>query len=166
MLYEVTLVQRYFQQVCINRWNYVGSGTPAAVQGSFALVSAMGFIPTGTPLTIPANGIFAALRPLQSNQLTYVEVIAKAIYDPIDFYGTAIPTGFNTGTNVNEAATPALAYGFVSSRTRQDVARATKRFAGVGEASMLAGGTLDGATITGRSSPSTMRGTQFPSRQR
>jgi hypothetical protein len=45
-LYEVVLEQRYYNQQVVNRWNYVGSGTPASVTGSFALLSALGFIST------------------------------------------------------------------------------------------------------------------------
>lgn len=141
MLYEVTLRQTYFAQQVINRFHYNSAGTPASVQGSFALTYAMGFVPDGTPPVWDEDALFWAIRDITSNQLVFNEVEVAAMYDPVDFYLRPFGSGV-AGLVSTEAASPVLAYGFQSNRVRTDVRRGSKRFAGVLEAYVGAGGQI------------------------
>lgn len=142
MLYEVTLRQEYYGQACLNRWTYVSGGTPAAVSGSFALVKAMGFILNTVPPIVTPNTIFDTLGQIQKDAVTYREVEARAIYDPLDFYVTPFPSGTVGRVTASEGLSPVAAYGFRTNRVRQDVRRATKRFVGVVESWSGPGGVL------------------------
>jgi len=59
-LYEVVVEQSYAGQQCINRFNYVSSGTPSGVTGSFGLIAALGLLLEGEPVGFPAD-MFGAL---------------------------------------------------------------------------------------------------------
>jgi len=147
LIYEVTLTQRYFNQLAINRWNYLSTGTPTGVTGSFALLSALGFIDDDG--VFPADTLGLSLNGFQPVEVIWEGVIAKAIREaPLDFYDYGYPAGTNGGNAGSDAASPALAYGFRTNRTRTDIRRATKRFVGVLEGGMNDGGVLDSATIT------------------
>lgn len=141
MLYEVVVYQTYFQQQIVNRWNYVSSGVPASVSGSFGLTSALGFISDNG--LFPANSLFAAIRAMQVPALAYASVTVRAAadYDVEDFYERPFITGTN-GTGGGEGASPAIAYGFRTNRVRLDIDRATKRIAGVTEDWMVSGGLI------------------------
>ena len=146
-LYEVVLEQRYGNQQCINRWNYVGTGTPSAVQMSFALLSAMGFLPVAT--TLPTGTVGNALQGIQSVAVTFVQALARAIYVDTDFYNSPFLAG--TAGAVGTAAgalSPTAAFGFRSSRVRQSVRRGFKRFVGVDKGMVDSGGQLVGAAQT------------------
>lgn len=146
MLYEVTLRQSYFGQQCINRFHYNSAGTPAAVSGSFALVSAMGFIPDAELGTYDETKLFHKLRLIQSTSLTYTEVEARALYDVVDFY-TRPWSPPAPGLSGGEAGAPFLATGFRSNRVRTDIRRSFKRFAGISESAVAAGGAIDGGVL-------------------
>ena len=131
-LYEVVLEQRYMQQQCINRWNYVGSGTPAAVVPSFGLLSALGMIANIT--TLEDGTVAGEIQALQNSQVIFVQATARAVYVDEDFY--ANPFVANTVGNVGSLATsmsPLDAYGFRSNRVRQSIGRGYKRFVGMDE---------------------------------
>jgi len=132
-LYEVVLEQRYNGQQCINRWNYVGSGTPAAVTPSFALLSAMGFLAVTT--TFVTTTVAGKCQLMQNPQVTFVQATARAVYIDEDFYGN----GFLSNTiGVNPAGGNPLssfgAFGFRTNRVLQSIGRGYKRFVGVSEA--------------------------------
>lgn len=132
-LYEVVLDARYNGQQVINRWNYLGSGTPSAVTPSFALLSAMGFLAITT--TFDTDTVAGKCQLLQNPQITYIQATARAVFIDDDFYGN----GFLSGTiGVNPAGGNPL-YGqatfpFRSNRVKQSIGRGYKRFAGVSEA--------------------------------
>lgn len=148
MLYEVTLFQSYFGQSCINRWNYLMTGTPAAVQGSFGLISALGAIPAIIDGLFPVGSVWRIIRDQQSDQVTFTAVVAKAIYDVEDFYELPyVPA--KAGNVSGEALSPVMAYGFRSNRTRTDIRRGTKRFVGVPESYVGSGGVLTGSGPAG-----------------
>lgn len=150
MLYEVTLFQSYYGQSCINRFNYLMTGTPAAVQGSFGLISALGAIPAILDGLFPAGGLWRAIRDQQSDQVTFTATVAKAVYDVEDFYELPyVPA--KAGNVSGEALSPVMAYGFRSNRTRTDIRRGTKRFVGVPEANVGGGGVLVGTGASGAS---------------
>lgn len=132
-LYELTLEGEYAGQQTINRWNYLSSGSLGSVTGSFGLVFAAGFIPDGTPPAYNPDGLYAAIGALQVPSQKYIQVIAKNLYDPTDFYALPLPSNA-AGTNNGEGMSPINAYGLRSTLVRLDVRRGTKRFCGVNEA--------------------------------
>lgn len=144
MLYEVVLTQTFLNQQCINRWNYVGSGTPAAVTPSFALTNALGAV-ASVGVYDPAK-MMKLIAGVQSNGVTFDNIIVKAIYDVLDFYALPFvePLG---GSQTGDSLPPFAAVGFRTSRVRQDIRRATKRFVGVTETNQ-AGGVLTSAFQT------------------
>jgi hypothetical protein len=143
-IYELTLTQTFENQVCINRWNYLMTGTPAAVSGSFALVSAAGAIydEVHVPPQYPTGTLMDYIHAMQSTLVQYQEITCFNPYDPVDFYQTPFVPPY-TGGFSGEANSPVLAIGFRSNVVRRDIRRATKRFVGVGEAFPGNGGSLD-----------------------
>jgi len=131
-LYEVVVEQRYNQQQCINRFNYLGTGTPSAVTPSFGLLSIMGFLAAST--TFVTTTVAGKMQLLQNPQVTFIQATARAVYIDDDFYGN----GFLSGTiGVNPAGGNPLfgqaAFAFRSNRVKQSIGRGYKRFAGVSE---------------------------------
>jgi len=140
MIYEVVLSQTLFDQEIINRWNYLSTGTPVGITGAAALISALGFKDTAGVL--PTGTLGAKLQEFQPVELFYNSVLSKAIREaPTDFYDYAYPVGMHGIADGGTAGTPTLAFGFRTNRVRTDVARGTKRFAGVQEVNTLTGGT-------------------------
>lgn len=133
---EVTLEQEVAEMVAINRFTYVGTGTPAAVSMSFGLVSAMGAIPdTGQ---YPVSGLMRILSELQSNTIGFVSISVKNLYSFTDFYQTPFVVSL-IGLQTGDALPPTNAWGFRTNRTRLDIRRGFKRFAGVSEAGQSEG---------------------------
>lgn len=133
-LFEVTLSATFANQQIINRWNYIGGGTPAAVTPSFGLASAFGAVydEVHVPPQYPTDSILAQISALVSDQVSFQQLTVINLYDPTDFYQTPFVPAYNGTQNV-DSLSPAVAYGFRTNQVRRDVARATKRFAGVTE---------------------------------
>ncbi len=146
-LFEVILNQTYFSQQCVNRWNYSMVGTPSGVTGSFALINALGAILEGDPLDLPVDGFMAVLQALQNSQVVYVDIMARAIYDPTDFYTYTWTTPIVGGVT-GGGTSPTQAFGFRTNRLNQDVRRGQKRFVGVSISDDTNGGLFTGTTIT------------------
>jgi hypothetical protein len=141
-LYEVVLEQSFESQQVINRWNYVMSGTPAAVTGSFALISAMGGLALATALT--ENTVMGEIQDLQNASVTFVQITARAIYIDDDFYGNAfLANTIGSVGNAGSAGSPIDAYGFRSSRVKQSIRRGYKRFVGIDTAFVGSGGRIN-----------------------
>lgn len=128
-IYEIVLDSSYFNQSCINRWNYISSGTVSGITGSQALMSAMGFLPTGDPPAYPLSTIFQRIRDVSVTAVTFTQVIAKNIKDPLDFWTASFEPG-TAGLLSAVGLGPFNAAGFRTTRTRSDIARGTKRFVG------------------------------------
>jgi len=138
-LIEIVLTQSYVGQTCINRWNYLSSGSAVSITHSAALVAAMGFVPVAGDF--PADTIAAALQDLQTDAVIFEGMLAKSIQgDPLDFYDYAFPTGVVGGATGLQTMPPFNAWGFRTNRIRSDIARGTKRFVGVSEDAVLSGG--------------------------
>jgi hypothetical protein len=148
MLYELTVRSTYFGQQVINRWNYLSTGIPASVLGSFALVAAFGAIPEGTPpvydAALPFRIIYSGVS--YAHAVNTIEARAASTYDPTDFYERPFVGGY-FGTEGGEPQTPTISYGFRTNRVRLDVSRGTKRIAGVSETHVSNGGLLVGTGI-------------------
>ncbi len=140
MLYELVMRSIYFGQVCINRFNYVLTGTPAAASGSFGLQFAFF---GGAGVAPSATSVIGELLDIVSNQWTLTEIETRAIYSATDFYTRPFLTPV-VGEQAGDAASPVLAYGLRTNRVRSDIARGTKRFVGVPETVMGQGGVIPG----------------------
>lgn len=145
-LFEVTLTGTYFGQETISRWNYVESGTPAAVSRSFGLVFAFGGIAVDG--TYPEDTVLSALSNLCIADWTWQQITALAVYDPEDFYQTPFVPEYGGSVLTNPGLSPAVAFGFRSNQVRRDVRRAYKRFPGVGENDQELGGQIVSGTRT------------------
>lgn len=140
---EVVLTQEFGSQYCINRFNYVSNGTPAAVSLSFALASALGAIYDGSavPPQYPMDGLIATLSRAQATGVIFQTLSVKNVYSDVDFYETGF-TPTLTGAKTGETMPPFAAFGFYSSRVRQSVRRGMKRFVGLTEQDAGSGGRL------------------------
>lgn len=144
---EVILQTSYFGQECINRWNYLSSGTPAAVSHSFALASAMGWI-TGGGTDFPADTVAESIQELVSQSVDFIQVEVKNVYSVVDFYNTPFPSGTDGDVSATNGISPTSAYGLFSSRSRSDIRRGMKRFVGVTEGSISSGGVVVAPGLT------------------
>lgn len=146
-LYELVLNQTYFAQECVNRWNYVMEGTPSGVTGAYGLVFSAGAILEGDPPDLPTGGMMAILQALQDSQVVFVQISARNVYDPTDFYTYAWTTPI-TGAVSGGGVSPSVAWGFRTNRVRADVRRGQKRFVGVALSDSANGGLFTGGAIT------------------
>jgi len=145
-LMEITLFQTYYNQKCVNRWNYVASGTPAAVTYSFALAAIMGFLPTSTTLT--PDTVAGSLQALQNADVHFNSIISRSVYIDDDFYDSPFLVNTVGGSAGGTGAlSPTNAYGFYSSRVKQSIARGYKRFVGASEGTVLSGGQIESAFL-------------------
>jgi hypothetical protein len=148
MIYEVVLTQHYFNQLCINRWNYVSSGDAGTTIGSFGLLNALGFVPESG--VFPDDTVANLIQANQVPQVIFDNVLIKALYDdPTDFYDYAFPTGVIGKQVSGQGMSPMNAFGFRTNRVRTDVARGTKRFVGISEVVADAGGVIVSDTLAG-----------------
>jgi len=143
MLYEIVLEQSYYDQQVINRWNYVSTSTPSAVTLSFGLVNAFGGIPDTVTHAFPTGSLMDLISKVQATTLLYVSIVAKAIYDPTDFYTTPFPTGQHGLAATGEAMSPTAAWGMRSNQVRTDIKSGQKRLCGCTEGSVNPGGVVE-----------------------
>ena len=146
MLYELIVRQAYFGRSPLNVFHFNMTGTPATVTGSFALAKALGFIPNGLG-EFPPGSLFDQWRNSVTNDLQFLEVEAKALYDVEDFY-LAPFAGTVQGALTGESNSPVIAVGLRSSRVRTDIRGGHKRFAGVPESYVDEGGVLNAGAVT------------------
>lgn len=144
--YEAILTTTYYNQVCINRFHYKSEGVPASVLGSFALASAMGGVWVLPETAPPVDSVLGKVYALQNASVAWNSLVVNNIVDFADFY-TRPFTGLNAGGS-GEGLSPVMAFGFRSNRARRDIRRATKRFVGVGETGVGAGGIFTAGAIT------------------
>jgi hypothetical protein len=139
---ELVVTQEYYGQLVVNRYHYIGSGTPAAVSMSFGLIAATKYLAASIAGGVfPTPSVARQIQDIQVNTLHYISAYARDLYSVSDFYETPYPSGVN-GTQTGAPASPTLAYAVTSNRVRTDVRRGQKRFAGVKEEFMDAGGVL------------------------
>jgi len=145
--FEVVLSQRYYNQLVVNRYSYLSSGTPAAVSLSFGLAAAMGWtVQSGIPPLFNTGTIARRLQELASTELFFVSAYVRNLYSVTDFY--EVPFANSPHGNVSgDALSPTAALGLTSSRVRTDIRRGSKRLAGVVESSSGAGGAVVSGTL-------------------
>ena len=146
MLYELTMFGRYFNQQIINRFNYVSTGEPASVLGSFALTAAFGAIAVDG--VDPTTTLFYKIRIglVTAYVVESIVVRAASLYAPTDFYERPFVTPV-TGLVAEEGLSPASAIGYRTNRVRLDIDRGTKRFVGVPEIYTQTGGVITAAAL-------------------
>lgn len=156
-LYEVTLQQIYFGQECINRWNYQAPTIPSGSSGSFLLASAMGAIADDDTPAFDQTTILGKLQQLQVVAVTFSQLVIKNLYSVTDFYTYAFPTG-TVGAGGGEGMSPINALGYTSDRTVSNIRRSQKRFTGLAESVVDAGGVLSSAFATSAQALGTVMG--------
>lgn len=140
-LFEVTLSGTYFNQQIINRWNYVSSGDPGTVIRSFGLLTAFGANPVAN--IYPAAAPLGKISAMCALGFNFQQLTVLAVYDPTDFLQVPFTPDYG-GANVDDSPmSPVMAWGFRTNQVRRDVRRATKRFPGVPEEDVSAGGEIE-----------------------
>ena len=130
---ELLVTQRVNQQLAINRWHYVSTGTPAAVSLSFALISASGFLEaTGLPRVFGVNTLARAIQGMQTGSTQFISAYARDLFSATDFYESPYPSAV-VGEQVGETNATFVAMGYKTNRVRTDVRRGMKRIAGIPE---------------------------------
>lgn len=144
---ELVVTGSLFNNLVINRFHYVMSGTPAAVTPSFGLISAFGLIPgAGADPQFPANTPASAWQVCVGGDFKWVSAYARNLYSVTDFYELPYATRPQGGA-AGQVSSPFLAYGLKASRVRTDIRRGFKRLAGVTEDDMQQGGSVDSDEI-------------------
>lgn len=141
-IFQMIVQQKYFNQLTVNRWNYVSSTIPSAVNGSTGLAIALGFDQVdGSGLF--ADGTFAReWQDLISSSAEFVQIDIRDMYSFTDFFITPFPAGVIGQKSASNGLSPATAYGCKSTRVNLNVRQGTKRFVGVTEDGISSGGVL------------------------
>lgn len=132
-LYEVILEQNFANQQCINKWNYLSGEIPAGVSGAFKAIVGMGFAPDDDIEPFGAETIAGKMQVLQASFCFFVQVIARDIFNPLDYFTYAFPADTHGNNGTTQPMSPAAAYSFATNRSRGDMSRGQKRFVGVVE---------------------------------
>jgi hypothetical protein len=144
---ELVVNQTYQNQLVINRFHYIASGTPAAVTLSYGLLYATGYISSRLSAGVwPGTTIAGQHQALVVPGLKFISALARDLYSVSDFYEAPFPVN-PAGIFGGAAASPLLAYGMFGSRVRTDIRRGQKRIAGVSEDGMDAGGVVSAAAL-------------------
>lgn len=146
-LYEVALEQSYAGQQIINKWNYQSGAIPSGALGSLLCIVGMGFAPMGDIVAFGDGTIAKDLQGGQVDDVTFVQVICKNLYSVTDFYTYAFPANTHGGNAVDEGTPPFVSIGFTTDKTRADIKRGQKRFAGIPESAIGSGGVLTSTAI-------------------
>lgn len=146
-LYEIMLEQRYAGQQIINRWNYVSDAIPSGQSGALLALVGMGFTPFTDIDPFFDGSVAFQLQEIQVPTVLFVQAIARNLYSVTDFQTYAFPPNTTGGAPAGDGESPVLAYGFASDRTRADIRRAQKRFAGVGASAVDSLGVIDPAAL-------------------
>lgn len=146
---EVTLTGTYFNQQTINRWNYVSTGIPAAVSLSYALAFAFGAVydEVHIPPQYPTDAPLGVIAANFGDAWDWQQLTVLNVYSVTDFYQTPFVNPYG-GQVAGNNMSPTAAAGFRTNQVRRDVARGTKRFPGLLETQVGAGGILEAVTQT------------------
>lgn len=132
-LYEVVLEQEYAGQQVINKWNFQSSEIPVGVSGAFKSIVAMGFAPDTDVTAFGEETIAGKLQALQGAFVNFIQVIARDIFNDLDYYTYAFPADTHGLNGTSQPTGPAFAYSFATNKSRRDVSRGQKRIVGVVE---------------------------------
>jgi len=146
-LYEAAVIGTVTGQEYVSRWNYRSDGDDVPSKNSFGLATAMGFIATSGSFI--ADTIASTLQASSSPDVIWNQIIVRAIYDPVDFVDIPFVPAATGTQNSGDKTAPFLAFGFRTNRVRADIGRGYKRFAGLTEGVMDAGGAVSSAFLAG-----------------
>lgn len=144
-LLEATLLQKYADQECVNRFYYQSVGTTAGASLSFLLMRALGALAVAG--VYPADKLMAKIAGIQVAAVQFVSLTTKVLYSATDFFSQPFIEPLN-GALAGEGMSPTIALGFRTSRTRLDIHRATKRYVGVSETISGIAGLIDNTFLT------------------
>lgn len=153
-LFEMTLQSTFAGQQCVNVYNYVGTGIPASVSMSFALMTQFGciFDPELAGGSYPITGNFSIIRSIQNPTVVYDFCTVKNVYDLVDFYETPfLQPAIGTDT-AGESSPPFVSYGYRTGRARGDIGRGYKRFVGATETRVGNQGIITPGFVSGQMS--------------
>lgn len=148
-LYEVTLRQRYYDQLCVNTFGYITAVGIGVTPNALELLTLLGFIPEGDPPAFPADTFANELWTWQPDVLTFLSAEARELYSVSDFYEAAYSPAIEGNLGSSDTAPPFVAYGFYTARVRLDIRRGFKRFVGVSENLIDPGGVLGASVLAG-----------------
>jgi len=137
-LLELVMRSTIHGQQQINRWNYVSSGTPAAVSLSFALQFAFF---GGSGAAPPATSVVGEMLDILTNDWQLREIEVRDVYSVSDFFTRPFLTAV-VGEQTTQSLSPIVTYGFRTNRVRSDIGRGTKRLSGVTAAGLDEGGVI------------------------
>lgn len=146
--YEIMLEQKFAGQQIVNRWNYISGEIPAGQLGALLALVGMGFTPFTDVTPFDPDTVAGKLKALQAVAVNWVQAVAKNIFDPTDYYAYPFPAGTTSDNGGSEAESPVIAAGFATNRTRADVRRGQKRFAGLVEGQVGDVGVLTAGAVT------------------
>lgn len=145
---RLTLTASYFQQTVINRWFYIGTGTPASVSLSFGLASAFGGA-IQSPATLPAPGtVLDGILFMQTDDVLYQNCLVEDLYTPDNFYDSPLPSTVKGSIGGVLSASPTMAMGFRTSRVTSAIRRGMKRFVGLAQGNIADGGSIEPTTFS------------------
>lgn len=144
--YEIALEQTYFGQQVINRWNYTADTIPSGQLGALLALVGMGFMPFTDIEAFGSTTVAGILQTLQSSEAIFVQAICKNIFNPLDYYAYAFPPDTHGISGGGDGMSPTAAFAYTTDRTRSDMRRGQKRFVGIEEGNVAAGGVLINAS--------------------
>lgn len=146
--YEVTLEQQFAGQQIVNRWNYISTEIPSGQLGALLALVGMGFMPLGAIEPFGPETLAGQLQARQAVAVHWVQAVGKNIHDPTDYYAYAFPANTTSSNGGSEATSPVIAVGYATNRSRADIRRGQKRFAGVTEGDTGDVGFLNSGALT------------------
>jgi len=147
-LYEVTLRQSYYEQLCVNVFSYITLPGIGVTPNALELLTLMGFIPEGDPLAFPNDTLADAIFTIQSSAVNFLTVEARELYSVTDFYEAAYSPPIAGNLDTGDDLSPFVAFGFYTARVRTDIRRGFKRFVGVTEGVVDNGGLISAGLVS------------------
>lgn len=163
---EVTVQSTFKNQQCLNVFNYLFNGSGSDPGGlSDALLNGLGYpLWDDTLETYPAGSVAAAYRAISHQEVTFEIITVRNVYSRFDFTEYLFPFAGESaiGASGGESASPALAYGFRSSKVASDIKRGARRLVGVSETNMGSGGVFTPTALIALNSVATAFSAELP----
>lgn len=147
-LYEITLRQSYYGQVCINVFSYVTLPGIGVTPNALELLTLAGFIPEGSPAAFPDGTLADAIFTFQSSAVSFLSAEARELYSVTDFYEAAYSPAIAGNLDTGDDMSPFVSFGFYTARVRTDIRRGYKRFVGVTEGIIDNGGLIGSGIVS------------------
>jgi len=145
-IFEVLIRQSYYNQEVLNRFHYV-SNDVVPIPTAAVLAQSIG-ANSLTAGAFDAASLMGKLQALQTVGLSYLEVQVRNLYSNTDFFTVAYNPAPVGVVATSQQMSPAVAFGVVSNRVTLAIRRGHKRFCGVDEAAVDAGGVISSGGLT------------------